>query len=83
MWKYPEYKVGDKVGDNLTTNQQQIIKMIQENPTISARLISKNMGISQRKVEVNISILKKKDHIQRIGSPKGGHWEVLMSTTHD
>ena len=48
-----------------------------ENPNISARDLSDIIGISQRKIEENISKLKKKGLLKRIGSPKGGYWEVI------
>jgi len=54
-----------------------IIKNMVENPNISARDLSDIIGISQRKIEENISKLKKKGLLKRIGSPKGGHWEVI------
>ena len=54
-----------------------IIKNMVENPNISARDLSDIIGISQRKIEENISKLKKKGVLKRIGSPKGGHWEVI------
>ena len=70
-------KVGKKVGESLTKNQRLIIKNMVENPNISAKDLSDIIGISQRKIEENISKLKKKGIIKRIGSPKGGHWEVI------
>ena len=54
-----------------------IIKNMVENPNISARDLSDIIGISQRKIEENISKLKKKGLLKRIGSPKGGYWEVI------
>jgi ATP-dependent DNA helicase RecG len=34
------------------------------------------VGISKRKIEENIRKLKKLGFLKRIGSTKGGHWEV-------
>jgi len=35
------------------------------------------LGISQKGVEWQIAKLKKKGRIKRIGSDKGGSWEIL------
>lgn len=70
-------KVGEKVGESLTKNQRLIIKSMVENPNISAKDLSDIIGISKRKIEENISKLKKKELIKRIGSPRGGHWEII------
>jgi ATP-dependent DNA helicase RecG len=35
------------------------------------------VGISQKEVEWQIAKLKKEGRIKRIGSDKGGHWEVM------
>ena len=50
-------KVGEKVGEILTENQQKIISLMQLNNHISAREISLKIGISQRKIEENIGKL--------------------------
>lgn len=49
---------------------------MKERPEISASQLSKEIGISPRAVEKQISALKAKGKIRRIGSDKGGHWEV-------
>jgi len=36
------------------------------------------IGISQRKIKENITKLKAKGMIKRIGSARGGHWEIVM-----
>ena len=72
-------KVGEKVGENLTNNQRFIIKYIKENSKISAKELAKRIGISDRKIEENIKKLKLKLILKRVGSTKGGHWEVLKN----
>lgn len=66
-------KVGEKVGEKLSQNQQSIIHY----PYVSARELSEIVGISSRKIEENIKKLKAKGVVKRIGPAKGGHWEVL------
>ena len=70
-------RVGEKVGKSLTKNQKLIIESMVESPNISAKDLSDIIGISKRKIEENISKLKKKELIKRIGSPRGGHWEII------
>ena len=70
-------KVPDKVPDNLTENHQKILNLLKQNKTASMAEVAKNIGISKRKVLDNINKLKKMGLIRRVGSPKGGHWEVI------
>ena len=70
-------KVGDRVGEKLTENQKKIIENILHTPKISARELSGIVGISQRKIEQNISRLKNSGLLNRVGSAKGGYWEVI------
>ena len=70
-------KVGDRVGEKLTENQKKIIENILHTPKISARELSGIVGISQRKIEQNISRLKNSGLLKRVGSAKGGYWEVI------
>ncbi|MGB9938328.1 ATP-binding protein [Methanosarcina sp.] len=72
-----EEKVGEKVGETLTQNQETILSLIRENSRISARELSDKVGIPARKVEENISKLKKKGLLRRVGPAKGGNWEIL------
>jgi ATP-dependent DNA helicase RecG len=69
-------KVVGKVVDKLTNNQLEILKLMSEKSTISAREISQSLGISHRKTQSNIAILKEKERIQRIGASKGGYWMI-------
>ena len=77
-FKYPtvEKEVGEKVGENLTENQRQILSEISSNPYISAKQLAVLVGISQRKIEGNIQKLRAKGLLERIGGAKGGYWEV-------
>ena len=70
-------KVVDKVVDDLTQNQQMLIKIIRQNQYISARELAIEIGISQRKIQKYIAKLKELGIVNRIGSPKGGYWEIL------
>jgi len=69
-------KVGEKVGEKLSANQQEIIRYIAQNAHITAKELSIKLGISLRKAEQNLAKLKTLGKITRIGSDRGGYWEV-------
>ncbi len=69
-------RVGEKVGERLTRNQELILKFIEENKYISIVQLSEKVGIATKNIESNISKLKKKGLLKRVGSAKGGHWEI-------
>jgi ATP-dependent DNA helicase RecG len=70
-------RVGEKVGENLTQNQIRILENIRSNNKISAAKLSEIIGISSRKIEENIRKLKQRGLLKRVGSAKGGYWEVV------
>ncbi|MBU1397976.1 MAG: winged helix-turn-helix transcriptional regulator [Proteobacteria bacterium] len=70
-------KVGEKVGESLTPNQKRILSLLRQNTRLSARELAEEVGISSRKIEQNIARLKESGSLRRIGSAKGGYWEVL------
>ena len=39
--------------------------------------MSENIGIRISSIDKNIQTLKKKGFLRRVGSARGGHWEVL------
>lgn len=51
--------------------------LVRKNKKISAREIAEIIGISPRAVEKNIALLKKEGILKRVGSAKGGHWEII------
>ena len=69
-------KVGEKVGEALTSNQRQILTLLRENPRMAAREVAHHIGISSRKVEQNIAKLKALTLLKRIGPAKGGYWQA-------
>ena len=80
VFKKSREKVGGKVGENLTENQKSILQAMRETPYISAKEIAKIIDISDRKVETNIAKLKRRGLLNRVGSAKGGYWEVLIDS---
>ena len=58
-------------------SSEKIIRVIRENPTVSAQEIASMLALSSRAIEKHLSKLKEKGVLKRIGPDKGGHWEVL------
>lgn len=70
-------KVGEKVGEKLSVNQAKILEILAAEPFLSAAALAQRLGISSRKIEENLSALKAKGRLHRVGSDRGGHWEVV------
>lgn len=70
---FSDVKLGEKLGEN----QKRILEIINNNSHITLIQLSKTIGISQTAIENNIQKLKNKGLLKRIGSAKGGHWELL------
>ena len=57
---------------------QKILELIKSNPKITRReLAQKIEDITEDGIKYNINKLKKEGRIKRIGSDKGGHWEII------
>jgi len=69
-------KVIDRVTDRVTDNQKKILDLMSQNNRITTSQIAIEVGISQRKIKENIRRLRELNLIARIGSAKGGYWEV-------
>ena len=65
------------LGEKLGETQQNIIKLMQNNPKIAITALADELGISTTAIEKHIKTLKEQNIIQRIGGAKGGHWEIL------
>ena len=58
----------------------KILQLLRGNPQMNIHELSALIGISTRAIEKNIKTLQSKGQLQRIGSAKGGHWQVLESS---
>ncbi|MCF8371479.1 MAG: putative DNA binding domain-containing protein [Bacteroidales bacterium] len=56
--------------------KKKIIELIEGNNKITTKELAENIGISEKGVEWQISRLKSAGTLRRIGSDKGGHWDV-------
>lgn len=55
----------------------KIIEMIDKNSKISMTELSEELGISRTAIQKNIKFLTENGYMKRVGSAKGGHWELL------
>ena len=58
--------------------QQEIISLMQNNPSVSAKQIAEILGIDRRNAESHIRTLKKVKLIEREGATKNGRWVVKV-----
>ena len=68
--------VGEMSEMKLTERQQNILKLIQESPTISAKQMSEILSVTQRTIERDIATLRKKKKLKREGSDNNGKWII-------
>jgi len=64
-------------GDD-TDNAEKIINLLTAEPDATHARIAEYTGLSPRTVAREISALRNSGIIQRIGSNKSGHWEILV-----
>ena len=73
--------VGDNVGDmsetKLTERQRNILDLVKESPTISARQMSETLSVSQRTIERDLSALQKMGILKHEGKDNDGVWVML------
>ena len=73
--------VGENVGDmserEITDRQQNILNLIKESPTITAKQMSERLSVTQRTIERDIAILKKKNRLRRNGNDYDGEWIII------
>jgi ATP-dependent DNA helicase RecG len=67
-------QVGDQI-QTLTPRQQDILKLIIENPKISRKELSVQLGINESAVQKHTDALKKKNIIEREGETTG-YWII-------
>ncbi len=62
----------------LSSAAKTIFELINNNPNVSRNDMAKQTGVSLKNIQKNINKLKQLGLIRRVGSPKHGHWEVLV-----
>lgn len=72
-------KSGMKTYPNLSYSLEQIINIIEKQPTISIVAIATRLGKAKSGVQKQIRQLQDMGMIRRVGPDKGGHWEVVKN----
>ena len=67
--------IGSPIGSPPT--EERILQLLASNPRYSAQQMGDALGISKRAVMKQLEKLKQQGRLSRIGSAKGGRWEVL------
>ena len=75
-------KSGQKGGQKgsqkkITERQKEILEIMAINPKISRFELSEQLKINQSAIQKHIERLKEMKVLKRIGSAKGGYWEVI------
>ncbi|MBK7334942.1 MAG: putative DNA binding domain-containing protein [Saprospirales bacterium] len=70
-------KSSEKVRKKFGKSSEKILDMIRQNNNITIAELAEHIGISTRAVEKHLANLKEEKRINRVGSLKGGHWEVI------
>ena len=74
---------GNEEGKEKTTHKttlkttHKIIETIKQNPKITTSELSGLLDLTADGIKWNLKKLKEQNKIRRIGSKKGGHWEVI------
>ena len=71
--KHQNAALGEALDEAL---KNQMINILEENPSIAQRDLAKVLGISRASVQRMMSILAKQGKIERVGGKRYGHWEV-------
>lgn len=61
-------------------SSEKILALLRNSPTMSAREIAQHLNISQRAAEKQLDKLKREGRLRRVGSDRGGYWQVLEAS---
>ena len=72
-------KSGEKVGRTvaLSATKKRIIELISEDNTLTAKALADIIGLTEKAIEKNIKQLKETGILKRVGSDKGGYWQII------
>jgi len=55
---------------------EKILSLLKEKPDLTISQMAEIIDVTGRSIERNVKILKDKGKLKRIGSDRGGYWEV-------
>ena len=70
-------KLGRNWGEKLGRTEVNILEIISKDKFVTIEELAKTIQLGTTAVENNIAKLKKKGLLKRIGSAKGGYWEII------
>lgn len=65
-----------------SADELKIADLMKSNSKITSKDISAALNLTKSKVERLIASMKKRGFIKRVGSNKGGHWEISPTVYH-
>lgn len=69
--------------EELSKVETSVLNAVMENNRLTIPLISAQTGLSQRSISRALDLLRNKGIIERIGSRKTGHWEIVEKDEED
>jgi len=70
--------VSEKMSEKMSEiSSEKILEFISQDQCISSKKIAEAIGASSRTIERKITELKTEGRLKRVGSPKGGYWEIV------
>jgi len=74
----------DKMSVNMSVKPEQgitrtaamLLTVLKEQPAATRSELAEHLGISLRTIERNLKLLQEKNKIERIGTPRNGHWII-------
>jgi ATP-dependent DNA helicase RecG len=58
--------------------KDQILALLAQEPRLSAKEEASLLNKTTRTVERHLKVLREQGRIQRVGSDKSGHWEIIQ-----
>ncbi|MDR2424629.1 MAG: Fic family protein [Prevotellaceae bacterium] len=71
--------IDEKFSVKFSVNQEKILALMQEMPTITVNEIAAKLGITERAIHKNIVKLKERGILTRIGADKNGYWKIMIN----
>jgi len=71
----------DASGKTSGKTSGKILELIESNKNITIPEIAAIIGVTERSIERNIQNLQRENKLKRVGSAKGGHWEIIKDNS--
>jgi Fic family protein len=65
------------VNSGLGELSEKILTLVRTNPKATAQKMALVLGVADKTIKRHLKILREQGRIQRVGSDKAGHWEVV------